>query len=68
MSRSWTAAELAAASAAMKAAGYMSYEEFTAELQRQNVQGVPPSAPNLSCNSVETEKACNLMGEHKSSK
>lgn len=28
MSRDWTPNELAAASAAMKAAGYMSYEEF----------------------------------------
>lgn len=32
MSRDWTPDELAAASAAMKAAGHMSYEEFCEEL------------------------------------
>lgn len=32
MSREWTPDELAAVSAAMKAAGYMSYEEFCATL------------------------------------
>ena len=35
MSRDWTPEELQAASAAMKAAGYMSYEEFCEELKRQ---------------------------------
>ena len=34
MSKSWTPEELAAASAAMKAAGHMSYEEFCAYLER----------------------------------
>ena len=34
MSKSWTPEELAAASAAMKAEGYMSYEEFCAYLER----------------------------------
>lgn len=32
LSRDWTPDELAAVSAAMKAAGYMSYEEFCAAL------------------------------------
>ena len=36
MSRSWNEQELRAASAAMKAAGHMSYEEFCEELERQN--------------------------------
>ena len=36
MSRSWNEQELQAASAAMKAAGHMSYEEFCEELERQN--------------------------------
>lgn len=35
MSRDWTPEELQAASAAMIAAGHMSYEEFCAELARQ---------------------------------
>ena len=34
MSKSWTPEELAAASAAMKAEGHMSYEEFCAYLER----------------------------------
>ena len=34
MSKSWTPEELAAASAAMKAEGHMSYEEFCACLER----------------------------------
>ena len=34
MSRDWTPDELAAASAAMKAEGHMSYEEFCEELER----------------------------------
>ena len=34
MSKSWTPEELAAASAAMKAEGHMSYEEFFAYLER----------------------------------
>ena len=34
MSKSWTPEELAAASAAMKADGHMSYEEFCAYLER----------------------------------
>ena len=34
MSKSWTPEELAAASAAMKAKGHMSYEEFCAYLER----------------------------------
>ena len=34
MSRDWTPEELASASKAMKAAGYLSYEEFCAELDR----------------------------------
>lgn len=34
MSKSWTPEELAAASAAMKAEGHMSYEEFCAYLKR----------------------------------
>lgn len=34
MSKSWTPDELAAASAAMKAEGHMSYEEFCAYLER----------------------------------
>ena len=34
MSKSWTTEELAAASAAMKAEGHMSYEEFCAYLER----------------------------------
>ena len=32
MSRGWTPEELQTVSAAMKAAGHMSYEEFSAEL------------------------------------
>lgn len=35
VSRDWTPEELAAASAAMKAAGHMSYEEFCEELARK---------------------------------
>lgn len=35
MSRDWTPAELQAASAAMKAEGHMSYEEFCADLGRK---------------------------------
>lgn len=35
MSKDWTPDELAAASAAMKAAGHMGYEEFCMELDRQ---------------------------------
>lgn len=34
MNKSWTPEELAAASAAMKAEGHMSYEEFCAYLER----------------------------------
>lgn len=34
MSKSWTPEELAAASAAMRAEGHMSYEEFCAYLER----------------------------------
>ena len=34
MSKSWTPEELAAASAAMKAEGHMSYEDFCAYLER----------------------------------
>lgn len=34
MSRDWTPEELARASAAMKAQGHMSYEEFCAELEK----------------------------------
>ena len=34
MSKSWTPEELAAASAAMKGEGHMSYEEFCAYLER----------------------------------
>ena len=34
MSKSWTPEDLAAASAAMKAEGHMSYEEFCAYLER----------------------------------
>lgn len=34
MSKDWTPDELAAASAAMKAEGHMSYEEFCAELDK----------------------------------
>lgn len=34
MSKSWTPEELAAASAAMKAEGHMSYEEFCAYMER----------------------------------
>ena len=34
MSRDWTKEELQAASRAMKAMGYMSYEEFLADLER----------------------------------
>lgn len=39
MSRDWTPEELQAASAAMKAAGHMSYEEFCEELDRQAAEG-----------------------------
>lgn len=35
MSRDWTPEELQAASAAMKAAGHMGYEEFCEEIRRQ---------------------------------
>lgn len=35
MSRDWTPDELQAASAAMRAAGHMGYEEFCEELERQ---------------------------------
>lgn len=35
MSKDWTHDELAVASAAMKAAGHMGYEEFCMELDRQ---------------------------------
>ncbi|MCC8101813.1 MAG: hypothetical protein LIP11_05985 [Clostridiales bacterium] len=38
MSRDWTDKELQAASAAMKAAGHMSYEEFCEEMDRQTEQ------------------------------
>lgn len=38
MSRDWTPDELVTASAAMKAAGHMGYEEFCAELDRQAEQ------------------------------
>ncbi|MCD8073644.1 MAG: hypothetical protein LUF27_01170 [Lachnospiraceae bacterium] len=38
MSRDWTQEELQTASAAMKAAGHMSYEEFCEELHRQEEQ------------------------------
>ena len=38
MSRSWTEQELQAASKAMKAAGYMGYEEFCEELERQEME------------------------------
>lgn len=37
MSRDWTPNELSAASAAMKAAGHMGYEEFCGELVRQGI-------------------------------
>jgi hypothetical protein len=47
MSRDWTPEELQAVSAAMKAAGEMSYEEFCAELERQvkEAEQKPPAAP-----------------------
>ena len=38
MSKDWTDKELQAASAAMKAAGHMSYEEFCEELERQDME------------------------------
>jgi len=38
MSRDWTQEELQTASAAMKAAGHMNYEEFCEELRRQEEQ------------------------------
>ena len=34
MSRGWTPAEIQAASAAMKAEGHMSYEEFCEEIEK----------------------------------
>lgn len=37
MSRDWTKEELASVSKAMKEAGYMSYEEFCAELEKQGI-------------------------------
>ena len=44
MSRDWTPEELAAASAAMKAEGHMSYEEFCEELDRVGMTVNPSPA------------------------
>ena len=44
MSRDWTPEELAATSAAMKAAGHMSYEEFCEELDRVGMTAKAPAA------------------------
>ena len=41
MSRDWTKEELQAASHAMKSMGYMSYEEFCADLEKLNRQKKP---------------------------
>lgn len=47
MSRDWTPKELAAVSAAMKAEGRMSYEEFCEELERaMMVAKAAPAAGN----------------------
>lgn len=47
MSRNWTPEELAAVSAAMKAEGRMSYEEFYEELERaMMVAKAAPAAEN----------------------
>jgi hypothetical protein len=47
MSRDWTPEELQAVSAAMKASGEMSYEEFCIELERQTKEAErkQPTAP-----------------------
>ena len=47
MSRDWTPEELDAASAAMKAEGHMSYEEFCEELERTGaLKNTPLAARN----------------------
>lgn len=38
MSKEWTPEEIAAASAAMKKSGQMSYEELLAEMERQDAE------------------------------
>lgn len=52
MSKDWTQKEIEAASAAMKKAGQMSYEEFCIALE-QAKKGLPSEiaivAPDLSC-------------------
>lgn len=44
MSRDWTPEELAQASAAMKAAGYLSYEEFCEAMEKGAFYFNPPPA------------------------
>lgn len=47
MSKSWTPEELAAASAAMKAEGNMSYEEFCAALEHTSDNGTSSPSSEL---------------------
>lgn len=42
MSRDWTPEELARASAAMKSAGYLSYEEFCEAMEKGEFRFDPP--------------------------
>lgn len=51
LSRDWTPEELAAASAAMKAEGHMSYEEFCEELERVGM--VAKTAPLAAGNELQ---------------
>lgn len=45
MSRDWTEEELKEVSKAMKAAGHMSFEEFSDELEKKGFTVVTPAAP-----------------------
>lgn len=56
MSRDWTPKELAAASAAMKAEGHMSYEEFCEELERT---GMHASASHAAGNELQQPLSVN---------
>lgn len=55
MSRDWTPEELAAASTAMKAEGYMSYEEFCEELERAGM--VAKTAPLAARNELQQPRS-----------